>query len=161
MGKKRETRVQGESWTRPQRRGASWDVLFVCYLPVMSSALFLRTLTPNSFQPVCLILLKDPVPQTFGTVLILVILPRLVGSLLPHVSMVALGSIIWKRHKKTASNNNCLGPGFHVLVKLFGRNEDLERRHDLPVGLGWADRQGKERRHCRRPSPRGGRLCRQ
>lgn len=46
--------------------GLLWDLqgsFFVCYLPVMSSASFLRILILDSFQPVSLISSEGPHPQ--------------------------------------------------------------------------------------------------
>lgn len=56
----------GRALGLPGRRGAEPASLFICivtFLPVISSALFLRILTPDSFKPACLILLKGPIPK--------------------------------------------------------------------------------------------------
>lgn len=52
----------GPAWEK-RAEPASLFICIVTFLPVISSALFLRILTPDSFKPACLILLKGPIPK--------------------------------------------------------------------------------------------------
>lgn len=69
-----------------------------------------------------------------------------------HVPSMSFPSPWGGSKKKNVGSNQSLGC-FHVLVKLFVRNWDLESRHDLTEGQGWVCWVGKEKERTERKRP--------